>query len=209
MQPRSVRLNQELREDFINTVVNEIMPDEKEPTIEKFQDAYAQSVYDATYGLVLPTMQQLPDWAIVECRSFFVQLGEKPPLLFQLPDDGKFFYNQQQGYSSYGNQPNKGSVYPSLECNHPIAQAFEAQKQALADWKTKRQALKQQLQELTTNCNTSGQLFKTWPKAMEFAYVFPQPEVKERAVWTPSMDAAELDLGIELSQVEVAPIKEN
>ena len=211
MQPRSIRLNQDLRDEFIRTVIAEIMPDEKEPTIQKFQETYAQQAYDATYGLIASTMAQLPAWAIINAKGFFVKLGENDPLLFVISSGVDVFHDEGHNnyHSHYRYSPDHGSTVPELDDDHPITQTYEAQEHARIDWGVKRRELQNQLRELTNTCNTTGQLFKTWPKAMEFAHVFPQPEVKERKQWEPSMDAAELDLGVELSQVEIAPIKEN
>ena len=211
MQPRSIRLNQDLRDDFINTVVHEIMPPEKEPTIRRFQETYAQAAYDATYGPILDIINQLPAWAKQESKCFFVLFnGAGAGLAFVLPQSVTTLHKEPYDeYSNYHMSPNNGSPIPTLSDDHPIVEAYKNQKQALLDWKEKRNALHMQLRELTNSCNTTGQLFKTWPKAMEFAHIFPQPEPTTRTEWKPSMDAAELDLGVELSQVDVAPIEEN
>jgi len=210
MQPRSIRLNQDLRDDFVNTVINEIMAKDKEPTIPKFQAAFALAAYNATYGLIHDEMKALPSWATTKATCFFVNLGDVTTLAFILPNGVSLFFNELiEDYSEYQMRPESGSLFPSLEREHPITQNYVAQVQAISDWKTKKRALRTQLQELTAGCNTTGQLFKTWPKAMDFAHVFPQPEVKERTKWEPVMDAAELDLGVELSQVEVKPMQEN
>ena len=210
MQPRSVRLNQDLRDDFVNTVINEIMSEDKEPTIIKFQKANAQAAYAATYGVIQEQMKALPSWAIIKANCFYISLGDHRPLAFILDKGVNLFYNEhQEDYSTYQMSPDAGTAVPNLDSDHPITQAYTAQVQAIEDWSTKKRALRTQLKELTDSCNTTGQLFKTWPKAMDFAHVFPQPETKERTKWEAKMDAAELDLGVELSQVEVTPMKEN
>jgi len=210
MQPRSIRLNQDLRDEFVRTVIEEIMPDKNEPTIQKFQERYAQAVYDATYGEIADTMSQLPDWAVKETTCIFAKLEgatNEIGFIFQTPVKA-FYKNNYTDYSRYMSH-DSSSPLPVLASDHPVTQAYIAQNQAQTDWGVKRRQLEAQLSELTSTCNTSGQLFKTWPKAMEFAHIFPQPEVKERTEWKPAMDADELDLGIELSQVEVTAIQEN
>lgn len=210
MQSRSIRLNQSLRDDFVEAVLNEIMPTEKQPTMIKFQTRYAQEVYDAVYGPYKDVISQLPPWAQKSSTCFHAILGDSEALAFIMTTPVITFYeNKATQYGHYGMHADHDAPIPRLKSSHRISLALKAQIQAITDWKVKKQHLTTQMNELASNCNTSGQLFKTWPKAMEFAHVFPEAEAKERKVWEPAMDADELDLGVELSQVDVMPIEEN
>ena len=209
MQPRSVRLNQDLRAEFIRTVIDEVMPDDKKPSHESFARSNAQAAYDATYGEIKDIIDQLPAWAVKEGSTFYIELGEHGTQPFISNTPVRTFYKDNDDNFRYYMNHNNDSPLPVLDDDHPLTQAFRANDQAIVDWETKARELRKQLHDLTDSCNTTGQLFKTWPKAIEFAYVFPQPEIKQRAQWEPQMDASELDLGVELAQVDVAPIEEN
>jgi hypothetical protein len=217
MQPRSIRLNNDLRAGFIKHVIEQVMPERSRPTKTSFQKANAERLYEATYGKYKEVMEQLPAWMLKPANCFFVQLGNAPDdgyrpqnimeVISQVPVL-TFYKNENLHYSEYHN-PDDHSPLPILDDEHELTKAFRKHQHAMNEWGVKQSNLKSQLRELTNSCNTTGQLYKTWPKAVEYADYFPQPQVQERTKWEPQMDSSELDIGLAISGIDVDPVNEN
>jgi hypothetical protein len=182
------------------------MPDSKQPKLEDFQKAYAVRAHEETYGKYKAELDALPPWMIKMSNCIYVILGTKREF-FLLPKAVKTLYQiNTNSYDQYVGF-NAQVATPELDASHFITIAYEQKKQEIADWGIKKRELRNQLSNVVDACNTSGQLYKAWPKAKEYAHIFPQQQINRAQ--PPDVTARELDIGIAISQTTIKGIDEN
>ena len=151
MEPRSIRLNGHNRDQFIRKVMNDLMPFEEQPSIDKFEEKYRKTIYKRIYGPYKETIDALPDWMKKKVESIEVQLG-RVCVSFMLA---------KEEYVAEG--------VCVLDEHDELTLAYKAVIQQRDDWNTKRSQLLSELRKVVHACNTSAQLYLAWPKSLDYA----------------------------------------
>ena len=210
--PASVRLNKDLRRRFVKTVMEDVIPDESRPRTEDFISEWNSQMYDIVFKPYLEHLNALPEWAVRQSDSFYLNMLAHEPkdspwrhstgrLRFQTPDGKpKVMSIEDTGY--YSSRENK---VPQPPAGHDCIDAYKKLLQQQKDWDVKKQQLERQLETAVEGCNTSHQLFRVWPKAVQYSHVFPEPEKKEiQRGGNPDVSGAELDIGVSLTKATVS-----
>lgn len=213
--PKSTRLNQENRERFVRTVVEDLIPLNTRPTTQKFGEKWGDKLYEDIYGPHKETMDLLPSWMFVEAKEFVVDIKLHAPTLdgesvtFYLSEP-KRMVNEESFYG-WRNQDSRDYCIPQIPEDHDVIQAWEEHKQANKDWQSKHSELKRTLEQVSDACNTSHQLFRAWPKAVKYAeqcFPYVEPRESKRGGQT-DISAEELDLTAKIAQTTVVASQQN
>ena len=200
MTPRSTRLNGNNRDAFVSAVIEANLPQSKRPTDAQFKSRWDSKIYDIVYGPYIDIMKTLPKWFFAEMKSIRVrfQQGKKDlgTLYFDVPK-ACLVINPHSGYS-HGIRVITEAPIPE---DHQITTEFIAHRQAQADFETKRRELSKQTRDLVYSCNTSGQLYKAWPPAVNYAECFPYrgPNRHEG----PTVSGTEMDITLKVSKATI------
>lgn len=203
MEPRSVRLTNDLRYKFINRVITTLMPVETCPNLQGFIKKHREQVYKETYGMYQESLKALPEWMTTKTSRFTIKLGSHKELDI---DMGREFLGFPTDINYYGKAE---FGVPDIGSNHEVSKAYVQFQLDRQEWNTKRNTLEDKIRKIANSCNTTGQLYKVWPKAKEYSHIFPTPSTTTRSQWTPQYDGAELDLEIEMTKVTVNKVEEN
>lgn len=212
--PPSVRLNKHLRAAFVRKVLEDVMPEEGKPKDEDFISEWNSQMYDIVFGPYLDTLEKMPSWGKQVKKDFRVNMlahetnksdwkGHNGTLTFTTPDGtDKVQTIQTSGYSYYSSDSGKT---PQPPAGHECIDAYKRLLQQKKDWDVKRFNLERTLEKAVEGCNTSHQLFKVWPKAVQYADVFPAPEKKEAVRGgNPDVTGSELDIGVSIAKATVS-----
>jgi len=202
MEPRSIRLNNVNRNNFIDKVMEATMPNYKRPTQTDFLNSKRNTIYDIVYGEIKEKIEALPDWATVICEGVWVRLN-KEDVLFPVPIDRKY-----RAFET-GEHYRHDSYLPirKFDAHEPLTMEYKAHIQKMYDWDTKRRQLKAELTKVVEACNTSSQLYAAWPKALEYAECFPY-KGSTRAVPV-KVSSAALDITMKITDSEITLPEEN
>ena len=200
MQTRSTRLNRENKAKFVQAVLNDRLDHSKRPTIEQFQARWNNKIYDLIYGDHLENMAKLPDWFFVTDKSMSVNmLGDRRSAVsFDLPKPVRHCRGEDRYHSH---------TCPTAPQDHAIVTDYKNVMQQQNDFDLKHRELRNQLMKLVDSCNTSAQLYKSWPEAEKFAECFPYrgPERFEKA----AVSKKEIEIGLLLaSTIVTAPTED-
>ena len=212
---KSVRLNMGNRDNFIKTVLEDIMPEDSQPSQETFCEKWKNKLYDVIYPAeVVTAMQACPSWMFQKTNFIYIgfgkdQHGRQSILKFEVPANSLALEkeNSNHYYSSHADSVG----LPQIPDDHPAKLEFDNLNQQTRDWNTKRHSLQTQLHTMAYACNTSHQLYEVWPQALNYAEeCFPYTAPKEAVRGGDSIvTAAELNIGISLAKSSVNAIQEN
>jgi hypothetical protein len=201
--PKSVRLNRELRRNFVAAVVADVVPDSTEPTEEAFAERWGPKMYDMIYTPeIQAAMKACPKWMFVSTDYIYVSMG-KPTgkrssvLKFKCPIPGSLGIEEEKG--DYGYSSHNADVgLPWLNDDHDCVIEYRDVSRQRADWRQKKSSLTSQLEGIVKVCNTTHQLFAAWPGALAYAekcFPYAPPAPSQKGGVSP-ISAEELNLGI-------------
>lgn len=207
--PKSVRLNKENREKFVKAALGNIMPAEKEPTLANFTQTWGPIVYKAIYDPLEAHMDALPKWFFTEATEFHVDLfkyesktspwKDKDGLIeFDLPSKERMIVEE----NVYSWNRSTQECIAQIPEGHDVIQEYKDHCQASDDWHTQHKELKDTLVSVSDACNTSHQLFRAWPKAVQFAeecFPYVEPAEAKRGGQT-DISTEQLELTAKIAQ---------
>lgn len=212
--PKAVRLNQENRDKFIMTVVEDVLPVDKKPCENLFVDKWNTKIYDDIFGPLQEDMKALPNWMFVETNYIPVDMYAHTGKKKAYSQEGIINFPAPKGAiaverceHSWENHNDDVGLVPIPE-GHPAIDDYKQMLQEEVDWGIKRDQLQEQLRTMVYECNTSHQLFRAWPTALKYAeacFPFVQPAEAKRGGAT-SVSAEELDIGVKLAKTTVTGI---
>lgn len=216
--PKSIRLNMENRDLFIKTVVADLMPDEKRPSLYNFVREWGDRMYEDIYGPLKAEMDALPQWMFTKKDEFHVNLWAHEPknsewrnkegqIEFQLSKERRMIVEKT---SYHWNRSGNDVIAPVPE-DHEVVQAYKDMKDADADWDANLRELNKTLHEVAYACNTSHQLFRAWPQALKYAqecFPYVEPAEAKRGGQT-TISSDQLDLTAKLAQATAGAATQN
>jgi len=211
--PKSVRLNQDLRNGFINAVLADVIPESTRPDSDAFVTKWQDQMYDLVYTPeVRAAMAACPSWMFKKTNYIFVSMGAPSGrraeiLKFKCLVPGSLAIEEElndHGYASH----NSDVGLPWLDKEHPAVIEYRDIERQSNDWKTKKHQLASQLNGIAAACNTSHQLFEAWPGALQYAEkCFPQKEaVEPKRGGKTEISAQELNIGIMMAKASVGAV---
>ena len=187
MQPRSARLNKNNRIQFVQVVMKDKFGHVQQPTMQAFIDRWTPKIYDLVYGPYLEALKLTPPWAVEETKTLYVMPPNKTiNIEFKLSVKQVIF---------------RTNKYPTWPEDHQIHQEYLQYCQNLDDYMTKTRAFERQIRQLVESCNTSAQLYATWPEALKYAACFPYVPKETRP--EPTVTQVEIDLSLLMAQPTV------
>jgi hypothetical protein len=212
---KSVRLNNGNRANFIRVVIEDIMPDAMEPTIDNFAEKWENTLYDVVYSPETQiAMKACPSWMFHETQYYFVNMdSEKEPnrgsvLKFKAPRSNCLAPERES--SDWGSY-NADVGCPTIAADHAAAVEYKRIGQQRKDWIAKKNNLQNQLRTVSEDCNTSHQLYEAWPAALNYStqcFPYTAPAEVQRGGRS-SVSAQELDIGVMMAKSNVNEVVEN
>lgn len=216
--PKSIRLNMENRERFVRTVLEDIMPSDKQPCEDAFAKEWGDKLYADIYGPLKEHMDALPKWMWTDGSRFHVDVYKHEPpssdykgrdgvVEFRMTKDRRMI-NEENVYhwNRTGNE-----VMAVVPEDHEVIQAYKDHCQAGEDWNNQYQELRRTLEKVSNACNTSHQLFRAWPKAVKYAqscFPYVEPAEAKRGGQT-DISADQLNLTAKIAQATAGAVEQN